>query len=164
MKNVALTAGAALLAVGIWFACLKFALWSFGDWQTRGQFGDTFGAANALFTGLAFVALIATLLLQRKDLELQREELRLQREELHRSRVALDSQARAQRLQVLASVITTKVSALEANVEAIKMDSEQFTPGARKNYVDNIHAVATRIDELADTLRIEMEAADRAAE
>lgn len=34
----------------------------------RGQFGDKFGAANALFSGLAFAGIIITLLLQRRDL------------------------------------------------------------------------------------------------
>jgi hypothetical protein len=51
----------------------------------RGQFGDLFGGANALFTGLAFAGVIYTILLQSNELELQREELRLNREELHRS-------------------------------------------------------------------------------
>jgi len=33
----------------------------------RGTFGDMFGGANALFTGLSFLGLIITILLQRKD-------------------------------------------------------------------------------------------------
>jgi len=33
----------------------------------RGTFGDMFGAANALFTGLSFLGLIITILLQRRD-------------------------------------------------------------------------------------------------
>lgn len=41
----------------------------------RGTFGDMFGFANALFTGLSFVSLIGTILLQRKDLNVQRNEL-----------------------------------------------------------------------------------------
>ena len=34
--------------------------------EERGQFGDMFGAVNALFSGLAFAGLILTLILQRK--------------------------------------------------------------------------------------------------
>ena len=34
----------------------------------KGQFGDKFGAVNALFSGLAFAGIIITLLLQRRDL------------------------------------------------------------------------------------------------
>lgn len=43
--------------------------------EKQGQFGDMFGAVNALFSGLAFAGLIITLILQRKELILQREEL-----------------------------------------------------------------------------------------
>ena len=40
--------------------------------EIKGQFGDSFGAVNALFSGLAFAGLIITILLQRKDLQYQR--------------------------------------------------------------------------------------------
>ncbi|CAI3119490.1 hypothetical protein MWMV18_MWMV18_03222 [Acinetobacter calcoaceticus] len=42
---------------------------------TYGTFGDSFGALNTLFSGLAFATLIITLFLQRKELQLQREEV-----------------------------------------------------------------------------------------
>ena len=38
------------------------------DWPTRGQFGDVFGAVNALFSGFAFAGLIYTVFLQREEL------------------------------------------------------------------------------------------------
>lgn len=41
----------------------------------RGTFGDKFGAINALFSGLAFAGIIATILLQRRELFLQRKDL-----------------------------------------------------------------------------------------
>jgi hypothetical protein len=53
-----------------------------GDEAKRGLFGDMFGGANALFSGLAFAGLIYTILLQRRELALQREELRLTRQEI----------------------------------------------------------------------------------
>jgi hypothetical protein len=40
-----------------------------------GQFGDQFGAVTSLFSGLAFVGLVWTLVLQRQELSLQRKEL-----------------------------------------------------------------------------------------
>ena len=49
--------------------------------EERGQFGDMFGAVNALFSGLAFAGLILTLILQRKELTLQRDELEQTRDE-----------------------------------------------------------------------------------
>lgn len=46
--------------------------------------GDAFNILNTFFTALAFIGLIVTILLQRKDLALQRDELKLQREEMKR--------------------------------------------------------------------------------
>ena len=37
-----------------------------------GQYGDMFGAANALFSGLAFVGLVATLFMQMDELQISR--------------------------------------------------------------------------------------------
>lgn len=42
-----------------------------GTWEHRGQFGDLFGAVNALFSGLAFAGLIITIRQQNKNLEYQ---------------------------------------------------------------------------------------------
>lgn len=39
------------------------------------MFGDSFGALNALFSGLAFAGLIVTLIMQKDELSMQREEL-----------------------------------------------------------------------------------------
>lgn len=54
----------------------------FDNLDASGTFGDTFGAINAFFTGLAFAGFLIALALQRKDLQNQQEELRLQRKEL----------------------------------------------------------------------------------
>lgn len=47
-----------------------------------GTFGDSFGALNALFTGLGFMGLLVTIFLQREDLKLTREELSATRQEI----------------------------------------------------------------------------------
>lgn len=46
----------------------------------RGQFGDSFGVLNSLFTGLGFGGLIVTLLLQQKQIRNQELEIQLQRQ------------------------------------------------------------------------------------
>lgn len=48
---------------------------------TAGEFGDSFGAVNDLFSALAFAFLIVTVLMQRKELEFQRKEIRDRRKE-----------------------------------------------------------------------------------
>lgn len=62
-------------------------LWGIFGWVpyfrgVRGEFGDVFGAVNALFSGLAFAMIILTILLQKQELTLQRQELTLTHEEL----------------------------------------------------------------------------------
>jgi hypothetical protein len=51
-----------------------------------------FGAVNALFSGLAFAGLIATLLYQKEELKLQQEELQQTREELKGQREEFEEQ------------------------------------------------------------------------
>jgi len=78
-----------VLVVVLWVGLGAFA-WSLGD--SRGLFGDMFGAANALFAGLAFATLIYTILLQRGELRLQRRELELTRHEMQGQREQLEAQ------------------------------------------------------------------------
>ena len=58
----------------------------------QGQFGDKFGAINALFSGLAFAGVIYTILLQSLELEQQREEVRITNRELRQQKEILDRQ------------------------------------------------------------------------
>lgn len=83
--RTATVVGVAVLIVVAWAGVAAVAYFALPDWEKRGQFGDIFGAVNALFSGLAFAGLIFAILLQREDLELQRQELKLTTQELARS-------------------------------------------------------------------------------
>lgn len=48
--------------------------WSGQEVERHGQFGDSYGALNAIFSGCAFVAVAITLVLQMVELETQRRE------------------------------------------------------------------------------------------
>ncbi|MGI5194373.1 DUF6082 family protein [Streptomyces sp. CA-288835] len=61
----------------------------------RSDLGDYFGAASAVFSGLALLLLVTTLLFQQRELQLQRKELSLQRDELAASRAELRRSAAA---------------------------------------------------------------------
>lgn len=50
------------------------------DIAERGQFGDSFGVLNSLFTGLGFGGLVVTLLIQQRQMRHQESEIKLQRE------------------------------------------------------------------------------------
>jgi hypothetical protein len=64
-------------------------------WELRGNIGDSFGVMNAMVSGLALAALVATLWLQSRELALQRTELAMQREALSQSRDELRRNAEA---------------------------------------------------------------------
>lgn len=83
-KIVRIARRCALGVIIVW--ALTFLLFFMSDSEKRGQFGDMFGAVNALFSGLAFAGLIITLILQRRELSLQRDELEQTREELKNQR------------------------------------------------------------------------------
>lgn len=92
-------AGVAVVLVLVW-AGLTYIVYPSGASPadaiaSRGQFGDMFGLANAMFSGFAFTALIFSMHMQRGELTLQREELRLTRAELALQRAEL-SEARVQ--------------------------------------------------------------------
>ncbi|MFN9500377.1 MAG: hypothetical protein ACK57K_03560, partial [Chryseotalea sp.] len=69
----------ALVISVIFFA---FTYFVFVSNSLSGTDGDKYGILNALFSGLAFAGLLATLHLQKRELELQRLELEHTREEL----------------------------------------------------------------------------------
>lgn len=52
--------------------------------ESAAQFGDQYGALNCFISGLAFIGLVLTLLIQREDLNLQRKEMRESREEFEK--------------------------------------------------------------------------------
>jgi hypothetical protein len=75
-----------LVGVILLWVTAGLVLWfAFPNLEERGQFGDMFGAVNALFSGLAMGGVVFAILLQRRELRLQREELRMQREELQKT-------------------------------------------------------------------------------
>lgn len=70
------------------------------DTQKLGQFGDVFGALNALFSAFAFAVLIFTMFLQRRELALQREELEHTRNEIRGQKEQLEAQNHTMQRQV----------------------------------------------------------------
>jgi hypothetical protein len=85
----------AILLVGLGAVAVLQGLDTPGDWADRANIGDSFGVVNAIVSGLALAALIATLWLQSRELALQRAELAMQRESLDQSRMELHRSAEA---------------------------------------------------------------------
>lgn len=79
------------VVIGVWWAN-GFILMNFVDEQNRGTYGDMFGAVSALFSGLAFVGIIITILLQWQELGFQRAELAHTREEIRGQKQQMELQ------------------------------------------------------------------------
>lgn len=82
----------------------------FNDWSASGAFGDTFGATNSLFSGLALAGLIYTVILQTEELKIQREELKLTRDQV-------TEQAEAQKKQARYTLLICQLNALTSRQE-----------------------------------------------
>ena len=120
-KIVRIACKATVGVVCVW--ALSFLLLLFFESEERGQFGDMFGAVNALFSGLAFAGLIITLILQKRELGLQREELDATRQELVRHSQEFDEQNRIMRVQRFESGLFNMLSLLQQIVNDLLYDS-----------------------------------------
>lgn len=85
-----------------------------------GVFGDSFGALTALFSGLAFVGLIITIIMQGDELKLQREELRLTRKTLDAQRGEMQKQNKTLIKQRFENTFFKMLGLLDACIEDAK--------------------------------------------
>ncbi len=113
--------GTALVLIVIVFS--TWAIYLYSSFQTMrsaesegisrlGQFGDAFGAINALFTGLALSGLVYTALLHHEQVQAQRQELQQQAHDSVANRQAL---SREQRELFLTARLNATVAMLQAN-------------------------------------------------
>lgn len=77
---------------------------------------DSYGAINALFSGLALGGVILAIFMQREELQLQREELAATRAELKRTAKAQESLSDTSDKQVQTLLLTAKLNALAVMV------------------------------------------------
>lgn len=103
-------------------------LWSFSaftlnndGYESRGTFGDMFGAINALFSGLAFAGIIYTILLQSKELKLQREDLALTRAEIEGQKLELKQQNETLKIQRFENTLFNLLSQHNHLIESFKV-------------------------------------------
>lgn len=88
-----------LFVLLLFFVSLGFVCTHWSNWNVRGTFGDSFGALNALFSGLAFAGLIVTLIMQKDELGMQREELDEAKQKLRQQSIEFKKQNKTLKLQ-----------------------------------------------------------------
>lgn len=121
----------------------------FEDWTKSGTFGDTFGALNALFSGLAIAGLITTILIQKNELKYQREELTLQRNEMKETRKEF-------LLNRSTNLIYKQLERFEKSINelTIKFEANAYIGNSAIFLLDKFNKVRT-LDELADETLIQ---------
>jgi len=119
--------------------CLSFIILFqvFGSPENAGAFGDSFGAVNALFSGLAFLGVILAIVLQRQELIEQRLEIRNSRIAQEESASALkqtleDARIRTE-LESLNLVIQSYRTLVESSRLASTLDDKKRHEDAREN-------------------------------
>lgn len=93
------------------------------DPQTRGTFGDKFGAVNSLFSGLAVAGLIYTIYLQKEELRLQREELQQTREEMSRQTKEFDEQNKTLQIQRFETTFFNMMGLLQEILQGLSINT-----------------------------------------
>lgn len=112
-------------AIGVLFVwALTFFLFFISKSDERGQFGDMFGAVNALFSGLAFAGLIITLILQRRELELQRQELALTRKEMEDQTAEFEKQNETLKIQRFENTFFNMLSQFQEVVNSLSISAQ----------------------------------------
>ena len=88
-----------------------------------GTFGDSYGAINALFSGMAFVGVIITIYLQKLELGEQRKEIRASRiahEDTVKSLNAqLELSIKSAKINIKGSLLETARKSLETTLETV---------------------------------------------
>ena len=122
------------------------------DTVKQGAFGDSFGAINSLFSGLAFAGIIYTIALQRKELELQREELKLTREELQKSAEAQTEASKTLSITAQLNSLTAKLNHYGKTLIGLKQDHSHKDYGKIKSLEEEIKAILNKISKLEEEL------------
>lgn len=109
--------------LGISVGILIFAAWLISYWVyaseslTYPALGDSFGALNTLFSGLAFVGVIYAIILQQQSLTVQKQELKKTTETFTEQLVVQEKSARLQALILLQEFYDKKYYNLAENEE-----------------------------------------------
>ena len=132
--------GIAVLPILLFGFYAAFVTSTAGDWRADlGKFGDSFGAVNALFTGLTFAGLIITILQQREEIALQHKELVESRVQFERSATAQETSARFNALSELLKEYESQIGALEKQISNYK-DKKQAAVTAGDRYSNIVAA------------------------
>ena len=143
LKNIAICAGVILGILIIYYlfvyGCIGINTDANGGSDlSMGTFGDTFGAANALFSGLAFAGMIIALHQQKEELRMQREVLNLQRNDLKLQ------------IQTLANTNAALDGQKEEMAEQLNAMKKQLEQGQKQRFESNLFNMLGQYDNIVN--------------
>lgn len=151
-----------ILIVLTWLVSPLIARWLVGPGEA-GALGDTFGAVNAIFSGLAFAGVILAISLQHDELKLQRKELALTRTEIHRSAEAqeragesLGEQAEILKITAYLNGLSALLQSTSAHIEHLKTTNHPpnaATTRSIEEVVDQRGRQMLELEELMHSVR-----------
>lgn len=121
-----------LIVVSVWLGMG----WYASTKDEPGQFGDMFGAANALFSALAFAMLIYTIILQKAELRLQRLELSDTRKELEGQRIQMERQSDQMKKDGFESSFFKVFTVLQDIVSSMRVVNAEYSLAGRECFKD----------------------------
>ncbi|GJM17207.1 MAG: hypothetical protein DHS20C13_25340 [Thermodesulfobacteriota bacterium] len=143
----------------LWFTSYVLLTCFIVSWSDRGTFGDSFGAINSLFSGLALAGIIYTIFLQRKELKLQRLELLETRKELSRtaeaqekSEIALGNQAKSLKLTTQLSALNSLVNAYSEKEKYLNLKNKMAAKNASSNKEKYLNQIEKILEDMGDKI------------
>lgn len=135
----------------LWALSAVVTLW-YGDFAKAGTFGDSFGAINALFSGVALaLAVYSMILQQRQSAEFEHKTLAAmaqQAETIELIKTSLVQQANVARVTALTYLIERE----EQRIETLKEWGEQSHKD-ENYYSKGIKAAQARVDDYQEQIR-----------
>lgn len=142
---------AATIVLGLWFGLGFLMPLMFSDISKSGQFGDGFGSVNALFSGLGFIALTYTIILQVESIK----ELKKQRESTYRPELYVGEKSIELYYKTSDGThFTFESSNVKGSVRSPRLDVYNLGSGAAKAVVFSwdfdVKAIIDQISEISE--------------
>ena len=116
-----------LVILGLWASSWFVIGCIINDANTKGTFGDSFGAVNALFSGLALAGVIVAIWLQSQELKEQRKELELTRNVLKSQEAQLKEQSDSLKKENFESTFFRMLDNLNKIVNGVILNHQRNT-------------------------------------
>lgn len=118
--------GAVFVVVVLWGANFWYGEFHLKDKVIAGQFGDMFGAVNALFSGLAFSGVCYAILLQRNEIRISRKEIEYTKSILDEQKIHLEKQNQSINKQSFEDTFFKMLNLMTEITASIQMDNSPY--------------------------------------